>query len=435
VKEHHSGDEAQTIEDVTCTVCGCVCDDLRVTVSNRRIQKVEPPCPLATPWFDALAAAEGKPVPPARIDGSPVPLDAAIEEAAKILSASRAPLVWGLSDYETDAQRQAVELAEELGATIDTTASVCHAASIMAIQAVGESTSSLGEIRGRADLVIYWSANPVKTHPRHMERYSMEPKSEWLPQGRKDRTLIVVDNTLHETAALADRLIRIKPGKDFEAIWTLRQLIRGESPMENVETGAALEDLKELARRMVSCRYGAVFFGLGLARTHLGYLNVEALLKLVAELNDHTRFTARRLRIPGNVSGADSVLCWQTGYPFGVNLGRGVPRYNPGEFTAGELLERGEVDACLLVGTQDVSELSPRAQEHLAAIPIVALDFEHMAPKVQARVQFPTAACGVHHAGTVYRMDEIPLPVKPLLDSQSPRASDVLRAILHSVRQ
>jgi formylmethanofuran dehydrogenase subunit B len=272
------------------------------------------------------------------------------------------------------------------------------------------------------------------THPRHWERYSAEPKSDWLPGGRKDRVIVVVDGSPHETADAADFFVPVKPERDFEAIWTLRQLIRGESPSPGVETGAELADLRKLAELMVTCRFGAVFFGLGLARTTLGYLNVEALLKLVAELNDQTRFTARRLRVPGNVSGADSVLCWQTGYPFGVNLGRGYPRYNPGEFTAGELLERREVDACLLVGSQDVSELSALAREHLDRIPVITLDPAHQPTQINASVRFTTAVAGVHHAGTVYRMDETPLPLASLIPTESPSDQAILSRILQKVR-
>ena len=91
---------------------------------------------------------------------------------------------------------------------------------------------------------------------------------------------------------------------------------------------------------MKTCRSGVVFFGLGLSQSGLGHLNVEALLRLVTELNAHTRFYARRMRVQGDVAGADSVLCWQTGYPFSVNLSRGYPRYNPGEYSANDLLER-----------------------------------------------------------------------------------------------
>src|SRR5204863_6860794 len=109
---------------------------------------------------------------------------------------------------------------------------------------------------------------------------------------------------------------------------------------------------KELARRMKSCRYGIVFFGRGLSMTGLGHHYVEALLLLVRDLNDYTRFFARRMRVQGDVTGADTVLTWQTGYPFSVNFSRGYPRYNPGEFSAQDMLERGEADACLLLGSE-----------------------------------------------------------------------------------
>lgn len=423
-------EEMKIHSDVTCTVCGCVCDDLRIRVSGNRLEHIEPSCTLASPWFERLMAAQEISVPAAKVEGQPVSLEAGIERAAEILRNSRAPLIWGLSRSSTEGQRAAVALAERLGANIDTTASVCHASSIMAIQVVGESTSSLGEIKNRSDLVIYWGANPVVSHPRHMERYSADPTSDWLPQGRKDRTLVVVDHSMHETAERADLFIPVSEGRDFEAIWTLRQLIRGETPATNAATGADIKALEDLAKRMQSCRYGVVFFGLGLARTHLGYLNVEALLKLVAELNDHTRFTARRLRVPGNVSGADSVLCWQTGYPFGVNLARDYPRYNPGEFTAGELLEREEVDACLFVGSQDVEELSPQAREHLHRVPVISLDPPHQPNSIESQVQFTTSINGVHAPGTIYRMDETPLPLKSFLTTDYPGDSEVLERIL-----
>ena len=43
-----------TVRDVACTICGCVCDDLAVTVRDKRIVGVQPGCPLAEPWFLSL---------------------------------------------------------------------------------------------------------------------------------------------------------------------------------------------------------------------------------------------------------------------------------------------------------------------------------------------------------------------------------------------
>ena len=110
----------------------------------------------------------------------------------KFFAALESPLIYGLSRSSTPGQRSAVRLADELGATIDTTASTCHAPSIMAVQAVGESTATLGEIKNRSDLVIYWGSDPLVSHPRHLERFVDAPGM-FVPAGRRDRHLVVVD--------------------------------------------------------------------------------------------------------------------------------------------------------------------------------------------------------------------------------------------------
>ncbi len=218
---------AKIFEDVACTVCGCVCDDLRVTVDQNRIVKAEGACTLAEPWL--LGQNAGQPAA-AEIAGKPATVASAIERAAAILRASRSPLIYGLSRSSTEGQRAACRLADQIGATIDTTASVCHGPSIMAVQAVGESTCSLGEIKNRADLVIFWGSNPVVSHPRHLERYSGSPSGLFVPGGRADRTLIVVDVQPTATSDVADQFLQIEPGRDFEALWTLRALVRGQQP-------------------------------------------------------------------------------------------------------------------------------------------------------------------------------------------------------------
>lgn len=413
----------QTFTDVACTVCGCVCDDLTLTFDGTQLVQAERACSLAAPWFAALSAANP---PVATVRGTETPLDDALAAAAELLKKSAAPLVYGLSRSSTPGQRAAVHLAETIGGVIDTTASVCHGPSIVAIQSVGESTCSLGEVKQRADVVLFWGADPVVSHPRHFERYSAEPVSEFLPGGRADRTIIAIDIHPTATTAYADRFVQVAPGRDFELIWALRLLLRDPKAELSVDCGVPVEQIRELAETLRSCRYGAVFFGLGLAQSELGHQNVMALLRLVEDLNDHTRFVARRLRIPGDVAGADSVLCWQTGFPFGVDLSRGSPRYNPGEFTANDLLERGDVDCCVIVGSESIKDFSPSARQRLDSIPTILLNPPHLATDLAATVRFTTAVYGIHAAGTTYRMDEIPIPLRKLIDSPYPTDEDVL---------
>jgi formylmethanofuran dehydrogenase subunit B len=289
----------------------------------------------------------------------------------------------------------------------------------MAVQDVGEQTCTLGEARNRADLVIYWGSNPIESHPRHMERYAVDPEGEFIPRGRADRFVVVVDVEPTASSDRADLFLRVQRGADFEILWTLRALVAGQKV-------SAEQTLVDLAERMKSCRFGIVFFGLGLSLSAGGHQNVVALLRLVRDLNRYTRFYARRMRVQGDVSGADLVLAWQTGYPFSVNLGRGYPRYNPGEFSAAGLLERGEVDACLLVGSEGVRKFPQAARDFLETIPTIALDYPTLPSTILPAVRFTTAVYGLHVPGTAYRMDEVPVPLRACLPPLYPSDDRIL---------
>ncbi len=421
--------------DVACTVCGCVCDDLRLTVRGQQIVDAEGACSLSRDWF--LQQHTLRPAT-AEFSGQAIETDAAVTRAVRILAKSKRPLIYGLSRSSTSGQRAAIRLAEQLGACVDTTASLCHAPSVMAIQEVGESTSSLGEIRNRADLVIFWGVDPVVSHPRHLERYSAEPVGMFLPGGRADRTLVVIDAQETATSELADQFIRVPAGRDFEAIWTLRALINDvamqddvleDAPEDAARRSLPHKQLVELARRMRACRVGVVFFGLGLSRAASGHRNVEALLRLVTDLNACTRFHARRMRIPGDVTGADSVLCWQTGFPFSVDLSRGYPRYNPGEYSVNEILERGEADCCLMVGSEGITQMSAAAVDHLRNIPTIFLDHPTIRSAITPTLRFTTGVYGIHFPGTAYRMDEVPIPLRNVLPAEYPSDAEILERL------
>ncbi len=357
-----------------------------------------------------------------------------MREAARLLSAARSPLLFGLSRSSTDGQRAACELADLVSGTVDTTASVGHGASIMALQAAGESTSTLGEIRHRSDLVIYWACDPMDSHPRHVERF-VDAVGMDVPNGRRDRHVVLVNSSLEPAqTGFANQVIQLSPQSDFEVLWALRSLLRGQTVRHETVGGVPVSELAGLVQRMKSCRYGVVFFGVQLTEGRVGHANVEALLRLVTDLNLHTRFVARRMRIPGDVTGADSVLCWQTGYPFSVSLSRGYPRYNPGEYSAGALLERGETDCVVLIGAERVHKFSSDAQECLSRVPVIHLDPPREQSGVHSAVRFFTAIDGIHRDGTVYRMDEVPVPIRRLVDSPLPSDEEVLKAISGTIR-
>jgi formylmethanofuran dehydrogenase subunit B len=414
------------ISDAVCVRCGCVCDDIELTVRENKVTEARNACAMGSEWF-LSSFPEKRPV--ATIRGREVALNEALAEAGRILANARFPLVHGLADSTCEAQRIAVSIADRIGACLDTAMPLHHGLSGMAFQGVGEIHCSLGEVKNRADLVVFWGCDPVASHPRHGERYSVHAKGLFTPDGRGSRKIAHVD-TRPDTGGLhPDLFVPLEPGMDFEALWTLRAMLRGLEIEPESIAGAPLTALRSLADAMKASRFGVLFLGTGKSAEADSHMVVDAALSLALDLNRQSRFYVSPMRGSGNPTGADNVVTWQTGYPFGVNLGRGFPRFNPGEFSAEEVLGRGEADAALVLAADPMADLAPAAREHLSRIPVVALDYRETETTRLAEVAFTVAHYGTSTEGTVYRMDDVSLPLRPAIHSPFPTAEVVLDGI------
>lgn len=398
------------IPDVVCTACGCLCDDIVVHVAGNRVVAADHACPIGASWL--LHDHDDREAPTATIEGRPSSVDDAVERAAEILAKARSPLILGLTRTSVETQRAAVSLADGLGAAIDPASSADSLPRWLAVQRVGMVSATLGEIRNRADVVVFWGLDPVTTHPRHMERYSVGPVGRFVPEGRAGRTVIVVDDAPSPSSAVADRFVRIVASEQAEVLATLRAIVRG------VEIPDVDDPIREMADTLKTARYGAFFFGAKLGASAV----VEEALKLVRDLNASTRFVALTMGAPGNAAGAESVMSWQAGSPVAVDFVEGFPRFLPDSATAEARLSQGLADAAMIVADDPRTFLSSEAMNHLDRIPTIAIGPEPIAATVVIR----TATPGIHEGGTVMRCDGATLPLRPLLTSDRPTARDIL---------
>ncbi len=321
------------IDDATCLACGCLCDDINLRVEQGRIVAAENACARGRDWFLADPAAECLPAALALINGQPSTPAAALDAAAAILSQARQPVVLGLTHTTSEAVAAAISVADRIGAVVDVGMVEARVNDHAAFQRVGRVGATLGEVKNRADVIIYWGVDPLTTHPRHLERYSLEPVGRFVPEGRAGRTLIIVDNDVaaSATAARADLFVPIRPDAQLATLDTLRALAAGRGRALDpgrVEraTGLSLETLQELVEHLERARYGAFFHGPGLSRA--GSVCVEMALGLVRDLNRNVgrRFVILPMGEPGNVAGAEAVLAWQTGFAPSVDLSGDSPR-------------------------------------------------------------------------------------------------------------
>jgi formylmethanofuran dehydrogenase subunit B len=165
--------------------------------------------------------------------------------------------------------------------------------------------------------------------------------------------------------------------------------------------------------------------------------NVDAALSLTRDLNMRTKFAILPMRGHFNVTGADTVFTWQTGYPYAVDFSLGYPRYNPGETSAVDVLLRKETDAALVVASDPVSNFPRAAAEHLVKNPLIVMDPHMNATAQMGDVVFPSAFVGIETSGTAYRMDHVPLSLKKIVDPPRGILSDeaILKRILSEVRK
>ena len=346
----------------TCLGCGLACDDIAVTVRDGRIVEAVNACELGVAWF-----AQGKMPALARVRDAGVTVPIALAEAARVLKSAKRPLVYLGAELSTNAQREACALADVLGAMLDT---VTPAELVLAVQERGRCSATLGELRHRADIVVFWGLDPDHAYPRLRSRY--------LPD-RDGLQFISVDLSV-EAAALTRAAI----------------LGHGTTP---------------LAERLVKGKYVAIVVD---GEKRADY--IEALVALTETLNGPTRAALLILRGGGNRVGADSVLTWQTGYPKAIDFGRGAPRYCPHE--------PYDCDVTVLIGSGASVPASLSARVHIGP----------RASGGPAPIAIDTGIAGIHDGGTAVRLDEIPLPLRPPLPGVVPETAATIRALTALVR-
>jgi formylmethanofuran dehydrogenase subunit B len=421
--------------DVTCLGCGCACDDITITVDERRIVEAARACELGSAWF-----GDGSLPNDAAIDAQRASVPDALASAVTLVRSARRPLVYIAPGVTNEAAKEAGALAETLRAALDSVTSDTAMGAILAAQERGRASATLGEARQRADVVVWWGLDPSARYPRYAERYAPLPPGIHVPGGRGSRTVIAVDIGDATGPADADRRFPLPAEDEVATLGILRALVSaspGEAvPHDGDPVRAAIwARARALAPALVAGRYVLVVadaeppeFAGAPADAHV---RLSSLIALVQALNGPTRAALSLLRAGGNRSGIDAVMTSQTGYPATVDFSQGTPRYRPFDGRASQLLARGEVDALVVVGYLDAA---PREISAFAStVPMVVIGPDATAMTLGPRcVAIDTGLAGVHEAGTALRLDDVPLPLQALLPGP-PAAAPVVKALREAV--
>jgi formylmethanofuran dehydrogenase subunit B len=416
----------------TCPFCPLACDHLGVGCGSGTEPLVlqGDACARASRALAQFASAP--PDASAQVDGQPCDLTAAVKAAAQLLAASRQPLFAGLGTDVAGA-RALYPLACATGAICDAAAGEALIHGLRALQDRGQFTTTLAEVRTRADLIVFVGGLPTDLAPLIGLRCGIGE-----PQVARRQVVVLGpapgdDATLADWAAAGGVSVDSVPlsGDLFDTLALLATLVLapGARPPP-----AASPALQALAQQLQVARY-AVLVGAPASLPAQGALIVEAVHQVVGSLNRSTRAAALWVGGGDGAATVNQVFTWLSGLPLRSRAGPLGLEHEPLLFDTARLLADDAVDALLWVASFDAQAWPPANR-----LPMVVLGHPALAAVVGARGRLPTvfipvSAPGIGRAGHVFRTDgTVLMPLDAVYRDRLPALPDVLGRITAELR-
>jgi len=412
--------EERLRRDTGCPFCGLACDDLTVARTADRLEITENGCALSRRRYAELQSAAPAAL---MVDGRPADLAAAVERAADILASSHSPVLVVASDVA--GTRAALRLADRIGAVIDHPDSGAQHA-LRALQDSGALTTTLSEVRNRADFALIVGTDPAAAFPRFYER-CIEPRRTLFAEGAPPRALLRLGPPARDAAASPEFLVEELPcamERLLEAVAALRALLDDRTIAPLDLPGLDARRLAEVVTRLKAARYPLVVWAPAQFDERDGPVLAHALLELARAATRTTRCSLLMLGGSANLLGVNQVCTWQSGYPLRTSFAGGAPEHDPWRYSARRMLASGEADALVWISAFDATRVPPATDA-----PTILMTSAG-APPPRTAVHVPVGVPGIDHAGQIFRTDGIvAVPLRALRAATLPDVAAVLGLI------
>jgi formylmethanofuran dehydrogenase subunit B len=293
------------------------------------------------------------------------------------------------------------------------------------MQNSGWLTTTLAEVKNRADVILAIGTDITSTHPRFFEKLA------WNTDSLFDKpTPELIFLGASETSAK----VNIAPdGKDPtiipaaitqlpEVINALNTLLNGKKINAEMVAGIPTNTLIALIEKLKTAKYAVIVWSASALKIAHAELTIQSIVQLISKLNENSRAAGLPLNSGDGDSSVNNVSTWLSGYPTRSRFNNGIPEYDTYHFATTKQV--ASCDALLWVSTFNPHPI-PDTQAPVIVIGHPDTQFERM-PDVFIPVGIP----GVDHSGQMFRMDSsITLPLKKLRDTNLPGLCEVISKI------
>jgi len=393
------------LEDVTCFGCGLACDDLSIELKNGSADILNG-SDCARKWFEGNAL-RAKQAPP-------VDLAARIAQARDWLSEAHQPLLTGCRGLTLNEQAAAVRLAEAAQMIVATSES---SESQRAYLHFGGASCTFGEIRQRCDVLLGLNVDVFEVWPRFEEKL-LTPESRFL-KGEAPRRVIYIGDPGQLTHA--DRYADVYEVASSDLLALI--LAWREALQSDTETDDISDVGQFLAKLVTDAAYPVLLHG-----------SLDEGLKLqtaalVADANATARLHALSAEGgPAAGSFSDTLLA-MSGFPDHVCFTETGVEYDPQRWTPSRLIDRKDVDLIVCLG-----ELPERFKNLSNEMPRMIHLHDGSADSIQSEgvLELTCAPSAVTRSDSIVRADGLPLPTRPLIDSEQPSLLELLQQLTPS---
>jgi formylmethanofuran dehydrogenase subunit B len=393
----------------TCPACGLLCDDVSVSWQSADAKpevtlKSGETCAKAVTFFSRPLNAHSP-----MIAGKPVSLADAFDRAAELLATAQSPLIAGLST-DLAGFRAAYAFAQKIKAEMMHMNVQSSLRNTKVLQSTGWQTTTLTEVKNRADMIVLIGTDVVSHNPRFFERTVWVDDAMFTePDSRK--IVYLGGDDLNTAPGVTPS--RVQPTvipcatKDLpEVTAALRALLQGKPVKVEAVAGVAISALNALVEQLKQAKYAVlVWVAKDLDFPH-AELTIQNITESVVVLNQQSR--AMGLALGG--SDGDTTVNYAHTWLDGLTLSE-------------HALEAHD----LMIWVNSFSPDKPLPNFHA---PMIVLGHPDTVFTTPPEVFIPVATPGLDSAGTLFRVDSsVVLPLKKVRKSTLPTLAEVLQQL------
>ncbi len=406
-----------TIQKITCPACSCFCDDIEIDIIDGQIKNIDKACLKGSSLI--FRTQENAQRTSCMVEGREVKSDQAISEAAKILSSSKKPMLFGFDHSTIEAQFAGIQLAKMLKGKIDDLSFLSYGGIVELAINKTLPTCLFSEMES-VNLFVYWGANPLNSHPRHLSNFSYYANSGYSEISTfRTVELCTIDIRKNETALISNPFYKLRPGDDANFITSV---CKGLSDYVITSSPRNFYTLLHESLNTV------IFVGPGIINS-IGH-EISPLIEMLNNLNLDIKILP--MIDQPNMRGFNQTLHKITG---SVNMADFAEDILPDtKKTFFQNVLNNEIDSILIFGADPFYKMPLQVLKHLKSIPIITVDPFITDTTKASKIVISSSVSGVETSGKVIRMDGEEISLTTVCKPNRQSDVQILEQLLEKVK-